>query len=194
MTYLVGSCFWDRPLGLNVCKNENTVPRTQSFAQLSTPGDPFSISVEGQGEVQEPPGDTVIGFDAAKAVTTGDSLGRPRPSSVLVRVDGRVRGALLRQPQMRERRPQGVRLCNVSDEKTWRCVRQVQSIFCAPTINIKIVLQCFIQPYWVQLEAGRFLKSRNCESRFLLPPAKGIDREGIDSLKGIDSCWWIDSY
>ena len=139
-TYCIGE------LGLNVCKNENTVPRTQSFAQLSTPGDPFSISVEGQGEVQEPPGDTVIGFDAAKAVTTGDSLGRPRPSSVLVRVDGRVRGALLRQPQMRERRPQGVRLCNVSDEKTWRCLRQVQSIFCAPTINIKIVLQCFIQP------------------------------------------------
>ena len=34
-----------------------------------------------------------------------------------------------------------------------------------------------------QIEVVRFLKIRNCESRFLLPPREGIELKGIDSSK-----------
>ena len=79
----------------------------------------IEVPFEGQGEVQEPlRADivVVVRVDASEAFSAGDGVWRPRPCAVLLRVDGRVGGALLRQPSVRERRwwPQAVRFCNVS--------------------------------------------------------------------------------
>ena len=81
----------------------------------------IEVPFEGQGEVQEPLRAVivvVVRVDASEAFSAGDGVWRPRPCAVLLRVDGRVGGALLRQPSLRERRrrrTQAVRLCNVSD-------------------------------------------------------------------------------
>ena len=77
----------------------------------------ITVPFEGQGEVQEPLGVVVVRLDAAEANSAGDGFWRPRPCAVLLRVDGRVGGARLRQPALRERRrrrTQAVRLCHVS--------------------------------------------------------------------------------